>query len=72
MAEYKFQPDPFTIKACSKKELRIALGVSKHVFNKWLKAVEHEIGLPVCGLYSAKQVQMIIEKFGLPGYLIRE
>lgn len=72
MTVAKYIPNNFKVKPCSKKELQVALGVSKYVLNTWLKNIEEDLGPPISGLYSVKQVQFIIEKFGLPGYLIRE
>lgn len=72
MSEFKFIARPFVVKPSSKKELRTYLGISKHIFNKWLRTIEDELGEPICGLYSPKQVQFIIERFGPSGHLVRE
>jgi hypothetical protein len=63
---------PFVLRPYSKKELRTLMGISKHVLNTWLKAIEGELGLPIAGLYSVKQVQIIVEHFGVPGQTLSE
>jgi len=63
---------PFVLRPYSKKELRTIMGISKHVLNTWLKAIEGELGLPIAGLYSVKQVLKIIEHYGVPGQVVNE
>jgi len=67
--ENKSTTDPLksvTVRACNKKELQALLGVSLHILNKWLDSIAQELGEPICGLYSARQVQLIIDRFGIP------
>jgi hypothetical protein len=63
---------PFVLRPYSKKELRTLMGISKHVLNTWLKVIEHELGLPIAGLYSVKQIQIIIEHYGVPGQVVND
>lgn len=72
MAKVVYLEKPFVLKPYSKKELGTLMGVSKYIMSKWLKAIESEIGLPVAGLYSIKQVQIIIDTYGVPGQLVNE
>lgn len=63
---------PFVLKAYSKKELRNIMEVSEYIFNKWLKLIEPQLGKPIAGLYSPKQVSFIIETYGLPGQIVNQ
>jgi hypothetical protein len=63
---------PFVLRPYSKKELRTLMGISKHVLNTWLKAIEAELGMPIAGLYSIKQVQIIVHHYGVPGQVVNE
>jgi hypothetical protein len=63
---------PFVLRPYSKKELRALMGISKHVLNTWLKVIEPELGQPLAGLYSVKQVQIIIGHYGIPGQVVNE
>lgn len=63
---------PFELKAYSKKELRNIMDVSEYILNKWLKLIEPQLGKPVAGLYSPKQVALIIETYGLPGQIVNQ
>lgn len=72
MAKVIVMERPFVLKPYSKKELRNIMGVSKYIMNKWLKAIEPQLGQPVAGLYSVKQVQLIIDSYGVPGQVVNE
>lgn len=72
MAKVVVMERPFVLKPYSKKELRNIMGVSKYIMNKWLKVIEPQLGQPVAGLYSVKQVQLIIESYGVPGQVVNE
>jgi hypothetical protein len=72
MAKVVVMEKPFVLKPYSKKELRSIIGVSKYILNKWLDAIEPQLGKPVAGLYSVKQVQLIIETYGVPGQVVNE
>ena len=54
------------LKAYNKKELQALFGISLHILNKWIDSIADKLGSPVCGLYSVKQVQMLIDRFGVP------
>jgi hypothetical protein len=72
MAKVIVMEKPFVLKAYSKKELRIIMEVSDYIFTKWLKIIEPQLGRPVAGLYSPKQVAFIIETYGLPGQVVNQ
>jgi transposase-like protein len=57
----KFQLRPYTI-----AELSDIYGVSKKTFRKWLDPFQNEIGIRNGFFYTVKQVQVIIDKLGLP------
>ncbi len=72
MAKVVVMEKPFVLKPYSKKEIRTLMGVSKHIMQRWLKAIEPQLGQPIAGLYSVKQVQIIIEAYGVPGQVVNE
>lgn len=72
MAKVIVMERPFVLKPYSKKELRNIMGVSKYIMQRWLKAIEPQLGQPVAGLYSVKQVQLIIDSYGVPGCVVNE
>ncbi|MFN8114878.1 MAG: hypothetical protein U0W65_02120 [Bacteroidia bacterium] len=72
MAKVIVMEKPFVLKPYSKKELRTIMGVSKYIMQKWLKAIEPQLGQPVAGLYSVKQVQLIVDTYGIPGQVVNE
>jgi hypothetical protein len=55
------------IKPFCKKELRQLYGVSKHVFNTWLNSISSDLGEMIGGLYNIRQVELILDRFGIPG-----
>jgi len=63
---------PFVLRPYSIKELRTIMGISKHVLNTWLKAIQDDLGLPIAGLYSVNQVKIIIVNYGVPGQIVNE
>ena len=56
-----FQFRPYT-----KKELRGMYGVSKHVFNKLIAPFVNEIGIITGKFLTVKQVEVVVEKIGIP------
>lgn len=72
MAKVVVMEKPFVLKAYSKKELRGIMEVSEYILNKWLKLIEPQLGKPVAGLYSPKQVSLIIDTYGLPGQIVNQ
>lgn len=48
----------------NKKCICDELGVSLFILNNWIAAVEAELGKPVGRLYSIKQVNFLIERYG--------
>jgi len=72
MSKVVYLEKPFVLKPYSKKELRAFMCVSKYIMIKWLNAMQPQLGEPVGGLYSIKQVQLIIDTYGVPGQLICE
>jgi hypothetical protein len=65
-------PKPFVLKPYSKKELSILMEVSPYILTKWLKAIEPIIGKPTGRTYNIKQVEIIIDTYGLPGKIMEE
>ena len=72
MAKVVFMEKPFELRPYSKKELITLMGVSYYILTKWLKRIELQLGKPIAGLYSPKQVQLIIETYGIPGQIVNE
>lgn len=72
MAKIVYLEKPFVLRPYSKKELRSLMGISKYIMNRWLKEIEPVLGLPIAGLYNIKQVQLIIDTYGVPGQLVNE
>ncbi|MFL5763875.1 MAG: hypothetical protein ACJ77K_08045 [Bacteroidia bacterium] len=70
MAKIVFLEKPFELRAYSKKELMILLEVSERVLNRWLGALQPELGKQLAKLYSPRQVRMIIEAYGVPGQVV--
>lgn len=58
---------PFDLRPYNKTELRKVYGISKYLMSKWLKDVEKELGKRIGYSYSIAQVQIIINKYGIPG-----
>ena len=58
----------YIIKAYTKSELRIAYGVSRETFNKWLKALEDLLMhyTPTAKTLTPAQVKVIFEELGTP------
>ena len=54
------------IKPYRLKDLTIIFDVNSNTFKKWLAKYESELGEKDGMYYSAKQVAIMIEKFGLP------
>ncbi|MBI3519175.1 MAG: hypothetical protein U0W65_11750 [Bacteroidia bacterium] len=63
---------PFEVKPYSKKELYERIGISKYIFNRWVKAIEPQLGKPIGGVYSVRQVLLIVETFGMPCQIVNQ
>lgn len=63
---------PFEVKPYSKKELYERIGITKYIFNRWIKAIEPKLGKPIGGVYSVRQVLLIIETYGLPCQVVNQ
>ncbi len=63
---------PFEVRPYSKKELYERIGISKYIFNRWTKAIEPQLGKPIGGVYSVRQVLFIVETFGLPCQVVNQ
>jgi hypothetical protein len=46
--------------------------VSKYIFNRWTKAIEPQLGKPIAGVYSTRQVLLIIETYGVPCQVVNQ
>ena len=49
----------------NKSELADLLGVSVHILNLMLKAVKDQLGEPFGKLYSVKQVEFMLNTYGI-------
>ena len=54
-----------TIEPLNKKGLANVLGVSIYILNRMLDMCKDEVGKPVGTMYSQKQVQFMIIRFGI-------
>lgn len=70
MTKIVFLEKPFELRPYNKKELMALLEVSEHVINRWLQALQPELGKQLGKLYSVRQVKMIIEAYGVPGQVV--
>lgn len=48
----------------NKSQLAELLGVSVHILNKWIEALQEQLGPIRCKIFSSKQVQIMVETFG--------
>jgi hypothetical protein len=64
----KISPSPFEVKPYSKRELSHLYSVCNKTFSNWLEPFQHEIGKRNGRFYTVKQVDVIIDKLGLPHY----
>ena len=71
MTKVVYLPKPFIVKPYTKKELIHIMEVSPHILTRWLAAIPN-LGEPIAKQYSVKQVQLIVETYGLPGQLVNE
>ncbi len=72
MTKVVYLERPFVLKPHSKKEISNLFQISPCVRIAWLKALQPELGEPIGGLFSIKQVELIIDAYGLPGKIIKE
>ncbi len=56
------------LKPYSTKELAGIYQVSRKTFNKWIKKFSNEIGEKSGQFYNVRQVQVIFDKLGFPGF----
>ncbi len=63
---------PFELKPYGKKEMYHLLGISKHIFNRWMKSIQPQLGEAIGGLYNVKQVLLIIDTYGVPGQIVNQ
>jgi hypothetical protein len=72
MAKVIIMEKPFVLKPYNKKELIAIMEVSEYVFTKWLQALQPQLGQPIAKMYNVKQVQLIIEAYGIPGQAVNQ
>ncbi len=72
MTKVVYLDRPFVLKPYSKKELDSLLKISPCVRRAWLKALQPELGEPIGGLFSMRQVEFIINAYGIPGQIVNE
>ena len=63
---------PFALKPFSKGELVVKYGISLYVLNKWIDALQPQLGHVIARTLSVKQMQLFIEAYGVPGQIINE
>ncbi len=63
---------PFVLKTYSKKELSNLLQISPCVLRVWLKALQPDLGEPIGRLFSVRQVEIIIDAYGIPGQIVNQ
>ena len=49
----------------NKKELADLFGVSVHILNLMIQAVKDQVGEPIGKLYSVKQVEFLVNTYGV-------
>lgn len=54
-----------TTRPHNKTELAELLGVSVHILNLMIKPVKDQLGEPIGGLYSVKQVELMVNTYGI-------
>lgn len=57
----------FELKPYTKKDLRLMYGIPLTTFRRWLKAVPEALESGRKNWLTAKQVEAIIKKYGVPG-----
>jgi len=62
----KSKENTFQLKAYSLNELAQIYEVSTRTFSKWLQPFKQEIGERCGRYYTVKQVQVILDKIGIP------
>ena len=67
MNEEKENNNVFTIKACTKKELRLLYGIPVTSFRVWLKSIPETSNTGRKNWLNAIQVEAIIKTYGVPG-----
>jgi len=59
---------PFMIKPYSKTQLiKLYRPITLYVLNKWLKEIEPQTGPIVGRMLSIKQMEIFVERYGIPG-----
>jgi len=72
MTKVVYLERPFVLKPYSKKELSNLLQITPHILRVWLKALQPELGQPLGGLFTIRQVEFIIDAYGIPGQIVNE
>ncbi len=60
----------FELKGYTTAELCEMYEISKPTFLKWLKPFRNEIGEKKGHFFSVKQIEIIVQKLGLPGKML--
>jgi hypothetical protein len=72
MTKVVYLERPFVLKPYSKKELSNLLQITPHVLRSWLKSLQPDLGEPIAGLFTIRQVEFIIDAFGIPGQIVNQ
>lgn len=66
-AKILYMDQPFQVKPYNKTQLvKLYRPITHYVLNKWLKEIEPQTGPIIGGMLSIKQVEIFIERFGIP------
>lgn len=66
-AKILYMDQPFQVKPYNKTQLvKLYRPITLYVLNKWLKEIESQTGPIIGGMLSIKQVEIFIERFGIP------
>jgi len=66
-AKILYMDQPFQVKPYNKTQLvKLYRPITLYVLNKWLKEIEPLTGPIVGGMLSIKQVEIFIERYGIP------
>ncbi len=57
----------FELKPYTKGEFIILYKISDYIFTNWMKALQPELGRRIGNFYNVNQVQLIVNRYGVPG-----
>ncbi len=63
---------PFQLRPYSKGELVNSYDISLYVLNKWIDALQPQMGNVIARTLNVKQVKLFVETYGVPGQIVSE